>query len=265
MKQGNPFGVLRSLSRSYAGEGNPLKEKSQRSGTYEQLNRDAGTPLSLPLFKLHEFIVRFIALAVCEKFASSANASSSLRRPFIYLSAEDVFRPFIPQRYIVTKRQAERRIAEIMRDRTDLRAAFVRPSMCVSFQFSFNSYEFSLGFVYQSHTRPLTTPIATLLDFSSVVHKKIPNGIPTPSGLFRALASTASPREANQIDLESSPFASIANGLVIPPIHVDHVAEAICKVILDDSIEGVVDVDRMRELIGWVNKGKVGRSSPSDA
>lgn len=44
VKEGDPFGVLRSLTRSYAGVGgNPLKEKSQRSGTYEQLNRDAGT------------------------------------------------------------------------------------------------------------------------------------------------------------------------------------------------------------------------------
>jgi hypothetical protein len=32
---------------------------------------------------------------------------------------------------------------------------------------------------------------------------------------------------------------------------VDHVAEAICKVIVDDSIEGVVDVSRMRDIIGW--------------
>lgn len=43
VKEGNPVGVLRSLARSYAGAGgNPLKEKSLRSGTYEQLNRDVG-------------------------------------------------------------------------------------------------------------------------------------------------------------------------------------------------------------------------------
>jgi hypothetical protein len=46
---------------------------------------------------------------------------------------------------------------------------------------------------------------------------------------------------------------AIANALTIPPIHVDHVAEATCA-ILDSSanpIRGVVDVRRMRELIGW--------------
>ena len=49
---------------------------------------------------------------------------------------------------------------------------------------------------------------------------------------------------------------AIANALTIPPIHVDHVAEAICA-ILDSSgnpIRGVVDVRRMRELIGWSDR-----------
>lgn len=124
-----------------------------------------------------------------------------------------------------------------------------------------------LGFVYQSHVRPMTTPIATLLDLSSVVHKKIPQGIPTPSSMLRALAYATSAPETNQsqsIDLEPSPFSSIANGLTIPPIHVDHVAEAICKVILDDSVEGVVGVGKMRELIGWADKGNDVKSSPSN-
>jgi hypothetical protein len=55
---------------------------------------------------------------------------------------------------------------------------------------------------------------------------------------------------------KSSPFDSMANALTIPPIHVEHVAEAIC-VALDPArdVRGVVGVTRMRELIGWTEKG----------
>jgi len=49
----------------------------------------------------------------------------------------------------------------------------------------------------------------------------------------------------------------MANALTIPPIHVEHVAEAIC-VALDPikEVRGVVGVRRMRELIGWSEKGE---------
>jgi len=48
----------------------------------------------------------------------------------------------------------------------------------------------------------------------------------------------------------------MANAMTIPPIHVDHVAEAIC-VALDPArrdVSGVVDVKGMRELIGWTER-----------
>ena len=44
---------------------------------------------------------------------------------------------------------------------------------------------------------------------------------------------------------------SIANGLTIPPIHVDHVAGAICAALDCCTIRGVIGVKEMRELIGW--------------
>ena len=52
-------------------------------------------------------------------------------------------------------------------------------------------------------------------------------------------------------EVGSTPLRSIANALTIPPIHVDHVAEAVCKAIADDNVDGVVDVARMRDIIGW--------------
>ena len=43
----------------------------------------------------------------------------------------------------------------------------------------------------------------------------------------------------------------MANMLSIPPIHVDHVAEAICAAFESQDVRGIVGVRRMRELIGW--------------
>ena len=110
-----------------------------------------------------------------------------------------------------------------------------------------------LGLVYHAHYRPLTTPFATVLDLSSTIHRNAPSGLPTPSSILRSLSSTMSN------DAKSSALSSIANALTIPPIHVDHVAEAICKSISDDSVEGVVDVSRMRDIIGWSLKSGSGR------
>lgn len=92
--------------------------------------------------------------------------------------------------------------------------------------------------------------MAALLDLSASIHSNAPSSIPTPSGVLRALGS-AFPQNQG-----SSPLESIANALTIPPIHVEHVAEAIC-VALDPSrqIRGAVGVRAMRELIGWSEKG----------
>jgi hypothetical protein len=49
-------------------------------------------------------------------------------RPFVYISAEDVFRPVIPARYIETKWEAERDIEAMMAKTTDYRGVYIRPS-----------------------------------------------------------------------------------------------------------------------------------------
>jgi hypothetical protein len=104
--------------------------------------------------------------------------------------------------------------------------------------------------VYHAHHRPLTSPVAALLDLSASLHSKVPSSIPTPSGVLRLLGSTLSPPGSSSLD-------SVANALTIPPIHVQHVAEAICAA-LDPArdVRGVVSVRRMRELIGWTDKNK---------
>lgn len=101
------------------------------------------------------------------------------------------------------------------------------------------------------------TPAAVLADLSANLHERIPHSIPTPSSVLRTLGSALTSREpSGQVvpvdDVNTSPLESVANALVIPPIHVDNVAQAVC-VALDPAsrARGVVTVQGMRDLTGW--------------
>ena len=85
------------------------------------------------------------------------------------------------------------------------------------------------------------------------MHSTAPRGIPTPSNILRALGATFQHSSSIDEDLvRSSSLESIANALTTPPIHVDHVAEAICFALdSDNQMQGVIDVGRMREITGW--------------
>lgn len=126
------------------------------------------------------------------------------------------------------------------------------------------------GLVYHAHYRPLTTPPAALLDLSATIHRKMPAGIPTPSSILRSLGSAAtrfSARDSHPSQGElPSALESMANALVIPPIHVDHVADAICAALdlRNDAVEGVVGVEKMFELIGWMRNDGSSRSKTSE-
>jgi len=161
--------------------------------------------------------------------STSTSVQSTGPRPFVFISAEDIFRPLISARYIETKREVEQGIERMMLEKPDYRGVYIRPSL-----------------VYHPHHRPLTSPVAALLDLSASLHSNVPPNIPTPSSILRFLGSIFSP------GVSSSPLDSVANALTIPPIHVEHVAEAIC-VALDPTgdVRGVVGVRMMRELIGW--------------
>lgn len=108
--------------------------------------------------------------------------------------------------------------------------------------------------MYHAHLRPLTTPIATLQSLSASFHASPPFRLPLPlpATALRALASASSP---NPLQTEStvSPTSleSIANALEIPPMHVDHVGQAICFAVERADVSGPVGVRGMRDLIGW--------------
>jgi hypothetical protein len=60
--------------------------------------------------------------------ATAAAAESGLPRPFIYISAEDIFRPVVPSAYIDTKREAEEQIDRMIKGNTNYRGVYMRPS-----------------------------------------------------------------------------------------------------------------------------------------
>ncbi|KIM87147.1 hypothetical protein PILCRDRAFT_64295 [Piloderma croceum F 1598] len=216
MADGDIGALISNFLSGLVDSGNPLEKGGDGTQEgYEALNRDS-------------------ALRVCETFLSTPPSVQSVGpRPFVYVSAEDIFRPFISAKYIDTKREAEQHIENMIFDKLDYRGVYIRPSL-----------------VYHPHHRPITSPVAALLDLSASLHSNAPSNIPTPSRILRSLSSAFSPAEGSSLD-------SIANALTIPPIHVEHVAEAICAA-LDPAreVRGVVDVRRMRELIGWSERSR---------
>lgn len=114
------------------------------------------------------------------------------------------------------------------------------------------------GIVYHAYYRPLTTPAAALLDLSAAIHRKMPPGVPTPSSLLRSLGSIYATPSSSPI---SSLLDSIANALTIPPIHVDHVADAVCVTLAENNIRGVVDVWRMRTMLGLAEQERSGQAA----
>lgn len=66
---------------------------------------------------------------MAKAFMNSVDGTETgLPRPFIYISAEDIFRPIVPAAYIDTKREAEEQIERMIRGKTNYRGVYLRPS-----------------------------------------------------------------------------------------------------------------------------------------
>ena len=90
------------------------------------------------------------------------------------------------------------------------------------------------GLMYHPHTRPLST---------------------LPSFLLSCTASLHDALGANQLPLAASnPISQAARALQTHPLHVDHVASAVLKSIVECR-EGVVDVPTMRQWAGFKVQG----------
>ncbi|GAA5978704.1 hypothetical protein JCM10908_004453 [Rhodotorula pacifica] len=206
--QARPLSVLKAIAENATGSrGNPLSQRTDRS--YERINRDS-------------------ALALYDAFHASRASTRQDASPFVFISAEDIFRPFVPRRYISTKRAAEAAIWQRSHTASvpqSIRPILMRPSL-----------------MYHPHLAPSSTLPATVLEASSAMHRFIPYS-------FRIVPSTAGyhvPSEA-----VPSAFQSLARLMSVPPIHVDAVGSAVCHAIESPTIEGVVDVARMRSMLGF--------------
>ncbi|GAA5845648.1 hypothetical protein JCM9279_006061 [Rhodotorula babjevae] len=239
-----PLSVLKALAENLTGSrGNPLA-KEARERSYERLNRDS-------------------ALALFDAFHSSRTPSSSAAlspSPFVFISAEDIFRPFVPARYIETKRQAEaeiwRRAHGVAAERGAAAAAAVQPSVRPVFV--------RPSLMYHPHLNPPSTLPATLLEATSHLHALVPPSLhllpqapPTPPNAPPPPAGAPLP----------GALTSLASLVAIPPIHVDAVGEAVCRAIADEGTRGVVDVAAMRETLGFdaLGWGASGRRSKAGA
>ncbi|CAD7062342.1 unnamed protein product [Tilletia caries] len=97
-------GLLQGLLKGWGfGSGNPLNESAGKL-SYEVMNRDS-------------------ALSVARAFIESRTGTcpltstpTSTSAPFVYISAEDIFRPIVSERYIKTKREAEYELARLALD-----------------------------------------------------------------------------------------------------------------------------------------------------
>lgn len=96
--------------------------------------------------------------------------------------------------------------------------------------------------MYHPHLNPPSTLPATILEASAKLHALV------PPALHLAPSPPPSAIPTNHIP---PAYASLASLMSIPPIHVDAVGEAVCRSIASSDVEGVVDVQRMRDMLGF--------------
>ncbi|BEI83756.1 hypothetical protein CcaverHIS002_0403600 [Cutaneotrichosporon cavernicola] len=162
-------------------------------GTYEAMNRDS-------------------ALTVLDTMLAEPSPPAPAERSFVYVSAANKVAPFVPDRYVTTKREAEAGILERCEANGHVKPVLVRP-----------------GLMYNAHVRPISTLPAFALSLTAGLHDRL--HLPMPFSADSALGKAA-------------------ETLCTHPIHVDHVADAIIRSIATGE-EGVVNVDTMREWAGF--------------
>ena len=144
VREGSLLGMAgRLVGMGGLGE-NPLKKGGSHSavgssggagkGGYERINRDSGEQVGLDLVQGRRLTrcadcssTSGVALSVLRTLLASKGPaptsavapSPKTPTPFVYISAEDIFRPFIPSGYIASKRQAEQGIQELLTARDE--------------------------------------------------------------------------------------------------------------------------------------------------
>ncbi|KAK0543775.1 hypothetical protein OC845_005957 [Tilletia horrida] len=239
-------GVLKGLAQGWFGDGsrNPLDEE-QSKFSYEVMNRDS-------------------ALSMARAFLESRSklpipGSSHTPAPFVYISAEDIFRPIVSSRYIKTKREAEYELARLALDSASSGSSTSSADPSAQVDASrplIQPFFVRPGLMYHPQTRPLSTLPAALLDFSANVHARLDS---KPAATAYATSPAAGPGQGSSSSSSGLPFGlkiptpaslirtlgpasvqPLADLLTIPPLHVDTVAKAVCAAIAGEARAGQV-------------------------
>lgn len=238
--------VGKALARGWGLERqNPLEANAAAPGMYERMNRDA-------------------VLAIAETFVSTRDASSA-PSPFVFISAEDIFRPIIDGRYLSTKREAEAALERMSWAAAEPAAASmssppsppdaVPDSDGAGLESEINSRPppppsprrilrptfLRPGLMYHPHTRPISTLPSALLDLSANIHASLPGFFPTPAGLLQSLGQD-----------------SLARLLRHSPLHIDTVAKAASEAIARDNVSGPVGIEGIKALAGFKSSAGAG-------
>jgi hypothetical protein len=96
-----------------------------------------------------------------------------------------------------------------------------------------------------------------MLSAAGGVHKVL--GPLSPVSLLSRLMASPEPVALDSAaPLIDDSMDSITRAMTIPPVHVDHVGEAVCESIERDEVNGPIGVWEMRKMLGWVEEGPDG-------
>ena len=246
--QGSWQEVGKALMRGWGLERpNPLE--SGKETMYEKMNRDA-------------------VLSIAETYLStlksnSLDSHSHTPSPFVFISAEDIFRPIIDSRYLSTKRQAEQALERLSwssappattpnsspsssenvvpdADGAGLESEINTSNHSSQRQRLLRPTFLRPGLMYHPHTRPLSTLPSAFFDVSSTIHASLPGFLPTPAKVLDTLGQD-----------------SLARLLRHSPLHIDTVAKAASEAIKRQDVTGPVGIEGIKRLAGFKSSSPV--------
>lgn len=186
------------------------------NGTYDRLNRDA-------------------AINVAETMASKYDGKQ--RRCFIYFSAANAPpENFLGRRYLEAKREAEQLLLGNAEFKEKIRVVVFRPGnkqklflcvwgvVCIHTQIK---RLWIIGIIYSYHRRQITVPFAMAVILGSAILKPLSSYVPTG-----------------------------ARYLMDRPLSDTEIAHAVFEALEDTQVEGICEIDRIRQLATQWEKKK---------
>jgi hypothetical protein len=100
----------------------------------------------------------------------------------------------------------------------------------------------------------MSAPLATVLEVMGGIHSTL--GALSPISILSNITRPNS--DEDQLD---GHMQAIERAATIPPIHVDHVGEAVCEALVRQEVSGPIGVREMRRLLGWTEGAETEHNS----